>query len=149
MWSLNKLQFSSSTTGWCFCIGFCKFSEFTWETIFKFFIKSSEIKIVVWLLMASQVVQMVKNLPANAGATGSIPELGRSLGEGNGNPLPVFLPETSHGQRSLAGYSPWGRRVGRNWAQHIAAHVDREVTASETKPSLWSNMQFNLFKKQI
>ena len=57
---------------------------------------------------------MVKNLPANAGATGSIPELGRSLGEGNGNPLPVFLPETSHGQRSLAGYSPWGRRVGRN-----------------------------------
>ena len=22
---------------------------------------------------------------------------------------PVFLPEESHGQRSLAGYSPWGR----------------------------------------
>ena len=30
---------------------------------------------------------MVKNLPANAGHMGSIPELGRSLGEGNGNPL--------------------------------------------------------------
>ena len=60
--------------------------------------------------MASQVVQMVKNLPANAGATGSIPELGRSLGEGNGNPLPVFLPGKSHGQRSLAGYSPWGHK---------------------------------------
>ena len=37
--------------------------------------------------MASLVVQMVKNLPANAGATGSIPGLGISLGEGNGNPL--------------------------------------------------------------
>ena len=22
--------------------------------------------------------------------------------------LPVFLPEKSHGQRSLVGYSPWG-----------------------------------------
>ena len=30
---------------------------------------------------------MVNNLPANAGDTGSIPELGRSLREGNGNPL--------------------------------------------------------------
>ena len=33
---------------------------------------------------------MVKNLPANAGNvrdTGSIPELGRSPGGGNGNPL--------------------------------------------------------------
>ena len=30
---------------------------------------------------------MVKNLPANAGNTGSIPELGRTPGEGNGNPL--------------------------------------------------------------
>ena len=30
---------------------------------------------------------MVKNLPANVGDTGSIPVLGRSPGEGNGNPL--------------------------------------------------------------
>ena len=25
-------------------------------------------------------------------------------------PTPVFLPGESHGQRGLAGYSPWGRR---------------------------------------
>ena len=25
-------------------------------------------------------------------------------------PAPVFLPGTSHGQRSLVGYSPWGRK---------------------------------------
>ena len=25
-------------------------------------------------------------------------------------PIPVFLPRESHGQRSLAGYSPWGRK---------------------------------------
>ena len=30
---------------------------------------------------------VVKNLPANAGDAGSIPGLGRSPGEGNGNPL--------------------------------------------------------------
>ena len=30
---------------------------------------------------------VVKNLPANAGDPGSIPGSGRSLGEGNGNPL--------------------------------------------------------------
>ena len=30
---------------------------------------------------------VVKNLPANAGGTGSIPRPGRSSGEGNGNPL--------------------------------------------------------------
>ena len=46
----------------------------------------------------------------DAGDTGSIPGLGRSPGEGNGNPLPVFLPGESHGQRSLVGYSPRGHK---------------------------------------
>ena len=31
--------------------------------------------------------QKQKNMPANAGDVGSIPGLGRSPGEGNGNPL--------------------------------------------------------------
>ena len=39
-----------------------------------------------------------------------IPGLGRSPGEGNGNPTAVFLPGESHGQRRLVGYSPWGRK---------------------------------------
>ena len=38
-------------------------------------------------LGASQLVLVVKNLPANAGDMGSIPESGRSPGEGNGKPL--------------------------------------------------------------
>jgi len=60
---------------------------------------------------ASQVALVVKNLFANAGDIrdmGLIPGLGRSLGKGHGNP--VFLPRESHGQRSLAGYSPWGHK---------------------------------------
>ena len=27
-------------------------------------------------------------------------------------PAPVFLPGERHGQRSLTGYSPWGREAG-------------------------------------
>ena len=53
----------------------------------------------------------VKNPPANAGDagdTGSIPGLGRSPGGGRWQPTPVFLLGESHGQRILAGYSPWG-----------------------------------------
>ena len=50
---------------------------------------------------------MVKNPPANAGDAGSILGSGRSPRERNGNSHPVFLPGKSHGQGSLAGYSPW------------------------------------------
>ena len=37
-----------------------------------------------------------------------IPGLGRSPGRRKWQPIPVFLPGESHGQRSLAGYSPRG-----------------------------------------
>ena len=51
---------------------------------------------------------VVKNLPANAGDTGLIPGSGRFPWRRKWNPTPVFLPGESHGQRRLAGYSPWG-----------------------------------------
>ena len=38
-------------------------------------------------LQASQVALVVKNLPVNAGDTGSIPGSGRSPGGGHGNPF--------------------------------------------------------------
>ena len=50
----------------------------------------------------------VKNLPASAGDMGSIPGLGGSPGGGHGNPLQYSCLENPHGQRNLAGYSPWG-----------------------------------------
>ena len=59
----------------------------------------------------SQVVLVVKNPAANAGdikeAT-SNPGSGRFPWRRAWQPSPVFLPGESHGQRSLAGYSPWG-----------------------------------------
>ena len=56
------------------------------------------------------MTQVVKNQPANAEEEGKIPGSGRYPGEGNGNPPQYFLPGKSHGQRSLAGYSPWGHK---------------------------------------
>ena len=43
-----------------------------------------------------------------AGDPGSIPGSGRSSAEWQ--PTPAFLPGESHGQRSLVGHSPGGRR---------------------------------------
>ena len=59
--------------------------------------------------MASLVIQTVKNLPAMQ-ETG-VQSLGQEDALGKGRPLtPVFLSGESHGQRSLEGYSPWGRK---------------------------------------
>jgi len=52
---------------------------------------------------------VVKNSPASAGHLGSIPGSGRPPGR-KWQPTPVFLPGEFHGQRSLVGYSPWGRK---------------------------------------
>ena len=52
----------------------------------------------------------------NAGGVGLIPGLGRSPGGGYGNPLQYSCLKNPHGQRSLVGYSPWGCRVGHDWA---------------------------------
>ena len=51
-----------------------------------------------------------KESACSAGDLGSIPALGRSPGEGNSNPLKYPCMENFHGQRSLVGYSPWGRK---------------------------------------
>ena len=62
---------------------------------------------------------MVKNLPANAGDArdvGSIPGAGKIPCRRKWLPISVFLPGESHGQSSLAGYSPWGPRVGHDWS---------------------------------
>ena len=52
------------------------------------------------------MAQTAKNLPASVGDPGSIPGSGRSPGGGNSS----ILAGESHGQRSLAGYSPWSHK---------------------------------------
>ena len=43
-------------------------------------------------------------------------------------PSPRFLPGESHGQRSLVGYSPWGRRVGHDWSDLALTHSDMHTS---------------------
>ena len=61
----------------------------------------------------SQVPLAVENLPANAGDVGDArrsPWVGKVPWRREWQPTPVFLPGASLGQRSLVGYSAWGRR---------------------------------------
>ena len=67
-------------------------------------------------------------------------------------PTPVFLPGEFHGQRSQAGYSPWGYRVWQDWTTDHAGlkctsdapKWDSPITASSL---LKSNVQ--LWKRTI
>ena len=73
---------------------------------------------------------VVENLPANAGdsrdACGFDPWVGKIPWRRKWRPTPVFLPEESHGQKSLAVYSPWGCKETRlsDWV-----HMRREKEA--------------------
>ena len=62
-----------------------------------------------------------KESACNAGDLGSIPGLGRSPGGGHGDPLQYSCLENPHGQRSLVGYSPWGRKES-DATKHSTAH---------------------------
>ena len=60
------------------------------------------------------MVQTVKNLLAMWEIVGLIPGSRKSTGEGNGNPLLVFLPGEFHAQGASVGYSSWSHRAGHN-----------------------------------
>ena len=61
------------------------------------------------LFWASQVAQMIKNLPAMQ-ETEFSPWVRKIPWRRDWQPTPVFLPGESQGQRSLLVYSPWGRK---------------------------------------
>ena len=47
---------------------------------------------------------------SNVGNLGSIPGLGKSTGERDGNSLQYCCLENPHGKKSLVGCSPWGQK---------------------------------------
>ena len=70
------------------------------------------------LARASQVVIVVKDTPANAGDirdSGGIPGLGRSPGEGNGNPLQCSCLENLLNRRACGLRSIGSQRVRHDW----------------------------------
>ena len=67
---------------------------------------------------------MVKNLPAKAGDVGLIPKLGRSPGEGNGNPLQCSCWEI-----------PWTEETGGLQSMGLQRIRHDLVTKHEKNPS--------------
>ena len=60
----------------------------------------------------SEMARVVNNPSANVGSLRDgwfDPWVGKIPWRRAWLPTPVFLPRESHGQRSLVGYSPWGR----------------------------------------
>ena len=88
------------------------------------------IKQITYVFWASLVAQIVNNLPAMQKIW--IQSLGwdNPLEKGMVTP-PVFLPGEFHGQRSLAGYSPWGHKELDTTKQLTLTH-----TSSTLKPSI-------------
>ena len=68
-----------------------------------------------------------KEFPCNAGELDLIPGLRRSPGEEKSPSTLVFLPGEFHGQRSLAGYSPQGRKKSdiTEATQHVRTYTKR------------------------
>ena len=60
-------------------------------------------------LLLGIIAQLIKNPPA-VWETWVLSWGGKIPWRRAWQPTPVFLPGKSHGQRSLAGYSPWGHK---------------------------------------
>ena len=91
----------------------------------------------IWALSswASQVLLVVKSLPANAGevrGSGSIPGLGRSPGEGNGNPL-----QYSCLGNPMARGAWWAivHEVVKSW-MHLSTHIFLHTNCQSHKTHL-------------
>ena len=68
----------------------------------------------MWLILILKVVLVVKNPPASARDSGSIPGSGRSPGEGNGNPIQYPCLENSMDREPGGLQSMGSQRVGQD-----------------------------------
>ena len=62
-----------------------------------------------------------KENACSVGDLGSIPGLRRCPGGGHGNPLQHSYLVNPHGQRTLAGYSPWGHKES-DMTERLSTH---------------------------
>ena len=76
--------------------------------IFFLLINSVNLQILDFNFKLDFYIILYKETTCNAQDPSLIPGLGRSPGAGHGNLLQYSYLENPHGQRSLAGYSPWG-----------------------------------------
>ena len=80
-----------------------------------------------------------KEFACNAEDLGSIPGLRTSPGGGHGNPLQYSCPDYPHGQSSLVGYSPWGRKESDTPYSLLVVFLFREFISASNE---WSGINF-------
>ena len=85
-----------------------------------------------------------KESACNEGDQGSVPGSGRSPGV-EWLPTPVFLPGKPHGQRSLAGYSPWGLKELDTTEQLSTTHQwQGQDKNPDLPPTVLCSLSYNL-----
>ena len=89
----------------------CVYGNFSAVCVIYAFVYEQSILIISW---ASQVAQCKESACQfrRSKRHGFNPWVGKIPCKRKWQPTPVCLPEESHGQRSLAGYSPW---VAKSW----------------------------------
>ena len=100
--------------------------------IFFFFLSSFKLFLLHWGIANQGLLQWLsgKESACNAGDAGLIPGSGRSSRWWAQQPTLVFLPEESHGQRSLAGYRPQGQKES-----HMTEATEHAHMADQDFPS--------------
>ena len=90
-------------------------------------------------LWTSLVVQMIKNC-MQCRISGFNPWVGKIPWRRKWQPTPVFLPGESHGQRRLAGYSPWGHKESdtTEWLTRAHTHTHTHIHTH------WWSIRFSL-----
>ena len=103
---------------------------------------------------------VVKNPPANAGDLGSIPELGRSTGEGNGNPIHsiILAWEIPRTEEPGGLNSPWDhKRVGYDLATkqqriyiiEIESTINNLTKQKAPSPDGFTGEFYEIFKEKV
>ena len=85
----------------------------------------------------------------NAGDLHSIPGLGISPGEEHGNPLQYSCLENPHGQRSLAGCSPWGHKESDTTEWLSTAWCSLNLSISKIRYVTWLLISCRLLVSHI
>ena len=79
---------------------------------------------------------MVKNLPVNARRPRFDPSVRKIPWRRKWQPTPVFLPGEFHGQRSLVGYTPWGRKESDMTEQLTLSHHAKRKKKKQEEQNL-------------
>ena len=92
-----------------------------------------------WLLH-HLISSVVKESSCQCRRRGFDPWVGKKPWRRKWQPTPVFLPEASHGWRSLADYSPWDHRVGHDWTTKRVCTCARAHTHTHTHTHTYLNI---------